>query len=235
MAITYTAAGTEVATTTTTLTMGAPAALSGDILFALIYSNNNTALTPLQTGWNLLYDTANTSTMQTYLAWKRAGVNDSLANFDWTVAGTTVSFGVIVGYRGAISAGTPIGSKSISNNASADNVTWATLNPVGLNHLIAFGTYADDLTTSGTFSGTNPTFTERVDVETATGADASIFIWDGPILTLAASGSRTLDSASTADGVNQGIMVELLPLVQASYNDAGSSPTYARVERRVRF
>lgn len=229
MAITYTAAGTEVATTTTALAMSAPAALSGDILFAVIYSNNNTAVVS-PTGWTTLYDTANTAAMQTYLAWKRAGVNDSLAEFTWTVAGTTVSFGVIVGYRGAVDSGNPIGAKTISGNASADDVTFATLDPHGLNHIVAFGTYADDATTSGTFSGTNPTMTERVDVETATGADASLFVWDGPILTLAATGARTLSTASTTDAVNQGILVELMAY-RAFAGGSSDNVPYPKVRR----
>lgn len=229
MAITFTAAGTEVATTTTSLAMSAPAALPHDILFALIYSNNNTAVVP-PSGWTTLYDTANTAAMQTYVAWRRAGINDSLAEFTWTVAGTTVSFGVIVGYRGAVDSGNPIGATTISGNASADDVTFATLVPRDINHIVAFGTYADDATTSGTFSGTNPTFTERVDVETATGADASLFVWDGPILTVAATGARTLATASTTDAVNQGILVELVAY-RALAAAVSDTPTYPRVRR----
>ena len=208
-AIAYRAGGSALQTATTTLGLVAPTVLPDDILFAVIVSINNTAVTAPQ-GWVLIRDTANTAAMQTYLGWKRAGADDSGATFNFTVAGTTTSFGIIVAYSGATNKGNPIRQSTISNNAAADNVTYATLTPEGLDHIVAFGTYAEDLTTSGTFSGTNPTFTERIDVENATNEDASIFIWDGPVLTIAATGSRTLDTTSTVDAVNQGILVELI-------------------------
>mgnify|MGYP001579316509 CR=1 FL=1 len=208
MAITYVGAGTAVQTVTTSLALTAPETLSNDLLIAVIISRNNTAVAALA-GWTVIRDTANTSAMQTYVAWKRAGTGTEAHTF--TVAGTTTSFGVIVAYRGVTLTGNPVYQSSISNNASADNVTFATFTTAGINHVVGIGTYADDETTSGTFSGTNPTMTERVDVENITDEDASIFIWDGPILTQdVAFGARTLDTASVVDAVNQGIAIELI-------------------------
>lgn len=234
MAISFVSAGTEVATTTTTLALVAPTIVSQDILFALIVSNNNTAVSaPVNGGpWNLIADTANTAAMQTYLAWKQAGIDASGATFNFTVAGTTLSYGVLVAYRGARSGGTIIGGFSTSANASADNVTFATLTPKEVSHIIAFGAYNLSATTAGAFSGTNPTFTSRVDVETATGNTASLFVQDGPVLTLAATGSRTLATASTVDAINHGYLVELLPQVTESVASYSSGPKYPSIQRK---
>ena len=229
MAISWVAAGTAVATTTTTLALVAPTVVTQDILFALIVSKNNTAVVA-PFGFRLIADTANTAAMQTYLGWKLAGTDDSGATFNFTVAGTTVSFGVLVAYRGGRSEELPIGVSSSSANALSDNVTYATVQPgLGLSHLVAFGAYSLNATTAGAFSGTNPTFTSRVDVETATGTTASLFVNDGPSISGAATGSRTLATASTTDAVNHGYMVEVIPYVERTGTVSG--PLYPALNR----
>lgn len=221
---TFAAVGSGVATTTTTLSIVAPACINNDVLFALIVSNNNIAVTPPTGDWTLIRETANTAAMQTYLAYKRVGDNASGATFAFTVGGTTVSFGVIVAYRGCMLGGSPIGTSTSSANISADNVTYATLTPTGTNRLIvAFGAYNLGATTAGAFSGTDPTFTVRADLETATGNTASLFIHDGPSLTNIATGSRTLATASTVDAINHGYLVELIDAQLPSGNGGPST------------
>lgn len=217
MPITYQASGTGVATTTTTLALVAPTIVGNDVIFSQIISNNNTAVVA-PAGWNLISDTTNTAAMRSYLGWKRASDADSGATFNFTVAGTTLSFGVLTAYRGVVLQGNPHMGSSSSANISSDNVTYATLipgsdsRPVAIpSFFVAFGYYNLNATTAGAFSGTDPTFTMRNDIETATGNTASLFTHDGPSLTQIATGSRTLVSASTVDAINHGYMIDLIP------------------------
>lgn len=210
MAITFVAAGSGVATTTTTLALVAPIVINNDVLFALIISNNNTAVVAPE-GWTLVSDTTNTAAMRTYLGYRRIGDDASSGTVSFAVAGTTLSFGVLVAYRGVALGGVAIGSSSSSANASSDNVTYATLLPMGTNRtIIAFGAYNLSATTAGAFSGTDPTFTARVDIETAIGNTASLFVHDGPSLTNIATGARTLATASTVDAISHGYLVDLI-------------------------
>src|SRR6266850_858981 len=182
MAVSFVAAGSPVATVTTTLALVAPVVIKNDVLFALIISNNNTAVVA-PGDWTLVSDTTNTAAMRTYLGYRRIGDAASGATFNFTVAGTTLSYGVLVAYRGCTLSGAIIGGFSSSANAVSDNVTYADLLPNGTNRtIVAFGAYNLNATTAGAFSGTDPTFTNRVDVETATGNTASLFVHDGPSL-----------------------------------------------------
>src|SRR3990167_2409614 len=99
MAAAFGAVNTPVATVTTSLALVAPVILGGDVMFAMIHSNNNT--TPTITGdWTTIVATNNTANQNAYLAWRRCSDADSEATFTWTVAGTTMSFGALVTYRG---------------------------------------------------------------------------------------------------------------------------------------
>ena len=231
MAVAFQAAGTAVATTTTNLALVAPTIVPGDILFALIISNNNTAVVA-PAKFNLVADTVNTAAMRTYLGWMRAGIDDSAATFNFTVAGTTLSFGVLVTYRGVRDDGSAISGFSSSANGVSDNVTYATLNSLNAGLFVAFGAYNLSATTAGAFSGTSPTFSAaRVDAETATGNTASLFVHDGQAVTGLATGSRTLATASITDAINHGYMVELVPFVTDTGGENLASLRYPRLGR----
>ena len=234
MAAAFGAVNTPVATVTTSLALVAPVILGGDVMFAMIHSNNNT--TPTITGdWTTIVATNNTANQNAYLAWRRCSDADSEATFTWTVAGTTMSFGALVTYRGATrggNTGLPYNSSSSQATAVAeDNVNYATLlvkEPSAL--VVAFGYYNEDATTAGAFSGTLPTMTARLDAESPTGADASLFIHDGPSLTGAATGARTLATASTVDAISYGILIDLLA-VDTPGSSTSYSPKYPALNR----
>ena len=234
MVAAFQAVGTAVGTVTTSLALVAPTLIGGDVMFAAIHSNNNTA--PTITGnWTTIISATNTAAQGVYLAWRRCSDADTGATFTWTVAGTTVSFGALVTYRNVSRSGTtglPYFTSSTSANASADNITYATLTPKNADALIvAFGFYGAALTTAGAFSGTNPTMTNRLDAETVSGIGASLFIHDGPSLTGAATGSRTCASASTADAINYGIMIDVLPVFDTPGSNTAYSPKYPSIVR----
>jgi hypothetical protein len=102
------------------------------------------------------------------------------------------------------------GSTTISVNASADNVTYASFTSTREGLCVAAGYYANDLTTPGAVSGTGPTFTLRAQPETSLGSDASIFVSDGYILRGVTTGGRTQASNSTADAINNGVLFNLV-------------------------
>ena len=203
----FIAVGTDVATTTTTLALVAPTCQVGDAIFAIIVSKNNTALT-VPTDWTIIQDVSNTAAMRTAIAWKKIGSADSGATFNFTVAGTTVSYGCLVVFRNV----QQVGASSASANALADNVTYATITPDPNSVVVGFGSYSLNATTLGAMTGTDPTFANILDVETASGTTASLFASWGPSLDGAATGARTQPSNSTTDAVNQGFFVELRPM-----------------------
>ena len=235
MAAAFQAVGSAVGTVTTSLALVAPALLGGDTMFAAIHSNNNTAPTISTGGWTIIVSANNTAAQNVYLAWRRCSDADTGATFTWTVAGTTVSFGALVTYRNANrggDTGLPYFASSTSANASADNITYATLSPKSPAALIvAFGYYGLAATTAGAFSGTFPTMTNRLDAETASGIGASLFIHDGLSLTGVATGSRTCASASTVDAINYGIMIDLLPSQDSGGGTGSTTASYPAITR----
>jgi len=246
MPVTYQSTNTPVATATTTLTMSNPVCIGNDILLAYIHSGNNVAVTAPSTdttrGWTLITETTNTTIQIGYLAWKRAANADSGVSNAWTVGGTTISFGSITAFRGCRQQGLPYGTFTTSANSSADDVTYATLavgggggNAFGGGELplvVAIGYYAEAPTNAGAFSGTDPTFTERVDAEDdVTAPGASLFLHTGPSLTGIVTGARTCASASTTDAISLGILLNLLPQVEQGGNSNRDLATYSRILR----
>ena len=217
MAVTNVTSGSALASVTTSLDLVAPTVLSDDIMLAVIYTNDNTAATGTA-DWALIRGDNNTATMRSSLFWKRASGGNSGSTNTFTIAGTTVGFGIITAWRGALRGGSPFGNNTLSANASSDTVTYATMTPQRAHGaVIAIGLYSNDLTTAGAISGTDPTFANVVDVEDATGNDASIFVYWG-VASGIATGARSHATTSTVDGVNTGYLLEII-----AQNDSGGS------------
>ena len=232
MPISYVGAGSAVQTVTTTLTLGSHASSrSNDIVIAQIISINNTAITAPDASWFEISQ-ANFTGSRGAVFWKRITTTGA-TNYNFGVAGTTTSYGILTTYRGCKVNGRPYGNVTTSSNASADAITYATLVPFSNSGLmVAIGLYAEDLTTGGTVSGSVYTFAApSVDVEQATNEDASIFVSHAPMTTNAATGAITQATTSTADAVNQGI---LLDLIAAETEAGGGSGGNALYPRRVR-
>lgn len=197
--------GTAVATVTTTLALVAPALQAGDIMVAIVATNDNTAPTGFNARWNTLYSATNTAALMFNVYWMKAGSSDSGATFNFTVAGTTVAFGSISAYRGY----TGLGASSSSVNASSATVTWATMtNQVADSLIVAVFGYAANGATDGGISAGTPTFTNRAFSNTATGNTEAIGLYDGQDLVIGATGSRTMVTGAAA-AVNTGVMFEL--------------------------
>jgi hypothetical protein len=215
MPVTNVTSGTEVATTTTSLDLVAPTVLGDDIMLAHIMTNDNVAVVA-PAAWALIRADNNTTGLRTSLFWKRASGSDSGSTNSFTIAGTTLGYGVITAWRGAARSGSPIGQTSFSANAVSDTVTYATLTPQRAHGVvIASGFYLDDATTAGAISGTNPTFANIVDVETLTGSGGSLFVYWGAAPGIA-TGARSHATTSTTDAISSGVLLELL-----TQNDSG--------------
>lgn len=233
MAITNITSGADVATTTTTLTLVAPTVVGDDIMIAFITANNNSVITP-PASWALIRQDNNTAAMRTSCYWKRAAGNDSASNNAFTVAGATVSYGIIGVWRGCIKGGSPIGNTTVSANALSDTVTYATVTPrTAYGAIIAFGAYNLSATTAGAIAGTDPTLSNIVDVETATGNTASIFIYWGTNSGIA-TGARTHATTSTVDAINTGTLIELIAQNDTGGGSGGGSARFpSRVKDKV--
>ncbi len=232
MAIANVTSGNPLASLTTTLALIAPTVVTDDIMLAIIYTNDNVATTSTA-DWALIRGDNNTTTMRGNLFWKRASGGDSGSTNNFTIAGTTVGYGVITAWRGAVKGGSPWGNNTVSANASADAITYTTLTPQRANGaIIAVGLYADDLTTAGGIAGTVPTFANIIDAETATGNDASIIV-DWGVTSGIATGARSQTTTSTADGVNIGYLLEIFADFGQGSGSSGAdgAPTYPRLNR----
>jgi hypothetical protein len=149
----------------------------------------------------------NTAGMTSSHWWKIAVGGDSGATFRFTKTTDNNIFfsGVISAWTGT-HATTPIDATTptTSNNASSDTVTYADFNPTeSAAYVVAIGIYAEDQTTAGTISGTDPTLTNRFDLESSTGTDCSYFGYSGTS-TGVATGARSHTTTSMTDAINQG-------------------------------
>lgn len=217
MAVAFSIAGAIAGNaTTTTLNVVAPTFTDTDnknVLIATILGKDNQTITA-PAGFTKFVEVNNTANQRMTLAWKRAEPGDSGATKAFTkpTDNNLLFCGVIAVFSGCLTSATPIDgtTPTTSANASSDTVTYADFNPTETNaYVVAIGGYNDDLTTAGTISGTDPTLTNRWDLETATGTDASLFGYSGSS-SGAATGARSHSTTSTADAINIGILFGLI-------------------------
>lgn len=217
MAVAFVTVGAIAANaTTTTLNVVAPTFDDTDnknILIAVILGKDNQTITA-PSGFTKFVEVNNTANQRTTVAWKRAAPGDSGATKAFT-KGTDNNLlfcGVIAIFSGCLTSATPIDASAptTSANASSDTVTYADFNPTETDaYVVAVGTYNNDLTTAGSISGTNPTLTNRWDLETGTGSDGSLFGYSGSS-DGSATGARSHSTTSTADDVNTGVLFGLV-------------------------
>ena len=223
MVVTFFAAG-NLATnaTTTTLNVVMPASLAtGDILIIAVLAKDNQVHTfPSSevdgiSAWTKFVQFNNTTAQRMTLAWARV-TNGANASGN-TVAVTkptdnNVLFcGVASAWRGCVASGDPTtsaGTPTTSANGTSDTVTYATFDPSIACHVVAVGVYNLDATTAGSISGTDPTFVNRWDRETAAGSNGSIFGYSGDS-TGAATGARSHSTTSTTDAISIGCLLGL--------------------------
>src|SRR3990167_1004684 len=216
MAIAFRVAGALAANaTTTTLNIVAPSGLvTDDILIAAVLNKDNQVVTfPSSeidgiSAWTKFVESNNGTAQRVTTAWARV-TNGANASGN-TVAVTkptdnnTLFCGVGTAWRGGVVSGDPTtdaGTPTTSANGSSDTVTYADFDPAIACHVVAVGVYNLDATTAGSISGTDPTFVNRWDRETAAGSNGSIFGYSGDS-TGAATGARSHSTTSTTDAIS---------------------------------
>ena len=215
MAVAFVAAGALAGTATLAeLSLVAPTCSVDDILIAAINAKDNQVWTA-PAGWTKFVESDNTTGQRVTLAWKRAESGDSAATFVFTVpVDNNITYhGMISAWSGCVTTGTPIDASTPTVDPAAvaqDSIDYATFDPTETTaYVVAIGFYNDDLTTAGTISGTDPTLTNRWDLSSTTGTDASIMGYSGSS-TGAATGARSHSTTSMADAINVGVLFGLV-------------------------
>ena len=201
--------------TTVTLAVVAPTTgvIADDIFLAFIGQKANQVITA-PVNWTKFVEVNNTAAQRSTIAWKRVVAGDAGATFNFTkpVDDNLLFYGFIACFSGCLVSATPIdaATPTTSANVSSDTVTYATFDPIETAaHVIAAGFYNEYNTTAGAIAGTNPTFTNRADLESGTGSDGSVFVYDGPS-SGAATGARSHSTTSAADDINTGVLFGLV-------------------------
>jgi hypothetical protein len=149
------------------------------------------------------------STVGTLIAWRRAqpGDTDPVIRVDTIVADPTIA--QIIGFSGCVTSGDPITATSGQTNAASRTITCPALTPTDANSMIvlALGTNAQ-ATISG-YSGSDPTFTEALDTNTALSGGGTLAAAYGIRSTATSTGSRT--ATATVSATSAAVMVALRP------------------------
>ena len=228
--VTFVAAGSFAGNiTVATQAITAPACQAYDILIAAVINKSVTAnaVTPPDATWTAVIATeVNDCTTaaddhQYSLYWHRATAADSGAAFTFTKAtDDNVLFGgVMVAYRGAVTAGSPLDATAAARTETAgatDNVTFPAYDPTSTNNRTIFvAYYGQDVTTfaAAMSADTNPDCTKDVDVESSLGTDCSIAITSGTN-DGASIASRTWAAVAGTTSGNTGVVFALV----AQYN-----------------
>lgn len=224
MAVAYQAVSGGMAsnTTDTALAVTGPACAVDDILIYAGMGKNNQVVSPPDGSWTTFVGSDNTASQRITLAWKRAVAGDTGGisyAFTKPIDDNTLNIGIISAWRGCTTSGSPIDATtpSVSPNATADVVGYATFTPTSALFIVAIGVYNDDATTAGAMGGTDPTFTNRWDREVATGTDGSCFGFSGAS-TGAATGARSHTTSSTVDAISIGVLFGLVEPSAATDN-----------------
>lgn len=215
MPVAFVAAGALAATVTLPqLSIIAPTLSVDDIMVAAINAKDN-QVWAAPAGWTKFVESNNTTAQRVTLAWKRAVAGDSGATFVFTVpVDNNITYsGLISAWSGAITTATPIDATTPTVDPAAaaqDAIDYTSFDPTETTaFVVAIGFYNEDLTTAGAIAGTNPSFTNRWDLESATGTDSSIFGYDGSS-DGAATGARSHSTTSMADAINVGVLFGLV-------------------------
>ena len=218
MAISYVTAGAiAVDSVNAFVDVVAPSVNVDDILICALLGKDNIDHQGPSEWTEIGTQTNNTTAMTTSHWWKRATAADSGATFRFTKSTDNNIFfaGVISAWRGAKVSGNVIDLTAPTVNSTAtanDTVSYSTFTPTSKAlTIIASGIYAEDTTTAGAISGTNPAFTNRYDLETGTGTDCSFFGYSGNSTDQVATGARSHSTTSMVDAINQGWLFGLLP------------------------
>jgi len=197
-----------------------PAGSSGDLLIALVSSDDSATLTP-STGWNTLLSSNPTATHTAAIYWRFA---DGSANDNLTVSKGTGTCNVMIGrmarFQGVdtsnpFDTGQPIpasnctagGTRVKCSYQSATSVTSGTETTVTANALLLFAILIRD---NNTTDASGDGFTGAFDTGTGTGNDAEVALNYRQESTAGAKGPFTVTKGGGSDP-NHGVLFALRP------------------------
>lgn len=186
-----------------------PIWLPYDIHVCVVGAADNVTVT-FPAGWTKKIELNNGTTERLTVAWRRAVAGDAAPLVTHAAGGDIAA--QIMGYRGAVTNNDPFDAVASQANASSTTITAPTITPLNANDMILFiGTTINgsNLATISGYSGTNPTFTERIDGGASGGSNnVAIFLADGSKNDFTATGSRTATGSQA--GVNIGALLSML-------------------------
>lgn len=193
--------------------VGVPAGTAdGDVMLMILNYKNIFGTLSIPAGWTAAGNQINSSnggapgSVRARVFWRVASSEPASYTIAWPSA---LSHCVgIVAFRG-VDTGSPIVGYSGRNNATSSSVTATAISPTVADSMVVFlAAVADDFALSG-WSGTNPTFTEWLDVGTTAGTDNQIGIASGVKTDTTTTGNRTASIGGSVRSV--GFLVALNP------------------------
>ena len=179
---------------------------NGDVMLMVINSKDNAAqATP--TGWTRVGTQLNNTTALTTNIFYRVASSEP-ASYAPTTTG--VSHCLSISSFSGVDTTSPINASSQRANPSSTTITADAITPsVAGTEVVFISGYGNDETHSG-YSGTNPTFAERLDAKTAAGTDNAIALASGAKTDTTSTGNRTANATSPA-AANNGYLIALAP------------------------
>jgi hypothetical protein len=218
VAITFVGAGSLItnATTQALIVSQHTNTLVGDIIFCQVINKSVTAnaVTPPDGTWTKLVEATNNAATANhrhqYSLFSKVVTAAGVQTYTFTKA-TDDNFllaGVISSWRGSTTLDATALGTTVTT-AATDNVSFPAFDPTSTSaHVLYFAYYGLAATTFGTMAGTDPTCTNRYDLESSTGTACSLACTSGDS-TGSAITSRTWASASTTDAGNTGVVLAL--------------------------
>ena len=229
MAIAFVAAGTGAEASSGNISPTMPATVNADDVAILVWWSDDNVTASLPGGWTIVHQ-ANSSFGHGGWAWKRCNGTEDGASVTLTHAAGGGVAARIVTYSGVTNSGAPytVAPTSSVNTTTDATIECATLTPIAGETVVYMGGL-DDVVTFTAPTGTDPTFTERMEMSGAATHFASVTLGDGTS-TGAAVGARTI-TASGGTGPSIGWLVALTPdnvatfAVAADADDGGGFKT----------
>lgn len=205
MAITFFAAGAVITAASGNVTVAQPASTLADDIGIVVVSQFDNVVSTVPAGWNKVGELNNGTGLRTWWGWKRYGAAEGSLVITHTAGGNIIS--QISVFRGVVRTGNPHETSSQSANASSATITALAITPAATDDHILFIWGATRSDGVATYTGTNPTFTERMDAQD--GAQIiSMGLASGDKNDATTTGGRTATAARA--GINNGYLVALV-------------------------
>jgi hypothetical protein len=200
MPIAFSAVGTGSAVASGNGSPVMPATVNPFDIAILVWSSDDAVTASLPAGWNIVHQ-ANSSFMHGGWAWKRCDGSEDGATVTLTHAAGGACGSCICTFSGVRRWGEPFSGTSVSLNATGDSsIEVASITPVATDTTIIVMGAVDDIGGATAPTGTNPTFTERMDFAGTGSLFGNVSLHSGTS-DGAAMGARTITSSGSGPSI----------------------------------